>query len=469
MENDKTLFHYLYTTLTKQITTGVLHYGEKLPSMRRLCGLYQVGIRTVRDVLQALKENGYVESTARVGYRVAYRGDHHDKDIVHAVLSKWDATFDTVKMVLYFFPDMIEAAAPHCPECNVKQWLASIQEDTEQSALPNPDLSYAIISQIVTIYGNPVLNDLLAEISQFTKMPAVCEIDPSPQISGILSRHVAEIVNFMYLRDYYKISLAAEKMFSEVAFVLTQTFESILSMAPGFSDFHSTQFDWQLQKRRQYRYMEVADSIIQKLGKNNYPGQSLLPSVTSLSEEYGVSIYTINLALGALSELGIVTTVSRKGIRFTPGKNASIKMTSLNKAIQGEIRQFVWALHICCLVIEKYSSGLFSLLHESWQTEARENIAALSDYFEFFLALDEKSGMYEAARTIGRELSGTMVWEYYFKINWPGRYKTVGSYIEDSLQALAENDRDAFSGALTNAYQAMFDMAQDLTGETLSV
>ena len=62
MEEPSTLFQYLYTTLTAEIHTEKLRYGERLPSIRALCRIYNVGIRTVNDVLKALNENGYIKT-----------------------------------------------------------------------------------------------------------------------------------------------------------------------------------------------------------------------------------------------------------------------------------------------------------------------------------------------------------------------------------------------------------------------
>ncbi|MCD8171508.1 MAG: GntR family transcriptional regulator, partial [Clostridiales bacterium] len=54
MEEKRTLFDYLYRNLKEQILTGYLGYGELLPSLNGLCEIYNVGIRTAKDVIRAL-------------------------------------------------------------------------------------------------------------------------------------------------------------------------------------------------------------------------------------------------------------------------------------------------------------------------------------------------------------------------------------------------------------------------------
>ncbi|MFR8340246.1 MAG: GntR family transcriptional regulator [Eisenbergiella massiliensis] len=57
MQRKKTLYDFLYTSLKEQILTGCYH-GSPLPSASRLCEIYHVGIRTVKDVLAALRKRG---------------------------------------------------------------------------------------------------------------------------------------------------------------------------------------------------------------------------------------------------------------------------------------------------------------------------------------------------------------------------------------------------------------------------
>ena len=73
MQNKQTLFDHVYRDLREQILTGRLQYGDKLPSISRMCELYNVGIRTVRDVLRALKEEGYISTQERRPTTVQYQ------------------------------------------------------------------------------------------------------------------------------------------------------------------------------------------------------------------------------------------------------------------------------------------------------------------------------------------------------------------------------------------------------------
>ena len=90
MEEKRTLFDYLYRNLKEQILTGYLGYGELLPSLNGLCEIYNVGIRTAKDVIRALKEEGLIQTEERKPSHVIYRRPHCSPDIhvIQSVLKK---------------------------------------------------------------------------------------------------------------------------------------------------------------------------------------------------------------------------------------------------------------------------------------------------------------------------------------------------------------------------------------------
>ncbi|MFQ9639627.1 MAG: winged helix-turn-helix domain-containing protein [Eisenbergiella sp.] len=73
MQQKKTLYDFLYNSLREQILTGCYRYGSPLPSMSRLCDTYHVGIRTVKDVLASLRNEGLIRTEERKAARVIYR------------------------------------------------------------------------------------------------------------------------------------------------------------------------------------------------------------------------------------------------------------------------------------------------------------------------------------------------------------------------------------------------------------
>ncbi len=75
MERKPTLFNFLHDTLVQQIVSGRIAYGEKLPPLRALCDIYHVGIRTVRDVMDALVKEGYVRGCSAFSHKGSLSND----------------------------------------------------------------------------------------------------------------------------------------------------------------------------------------------------------------------------------------------------------------------------------------------------------------------------------------------------------------------------------------------------------
>lgn len=85
MLSKNTLFEFLYQNLHDQITCGHLKPGDTLPSMPQLAAIYNVGIRTVKDVLARLKTEGLIQTTERKLARVIYRAEKNSASQSYAV------------------------------------------------------------------------------------------------------------------------------------------------------------------------------------------------------------------------------------------------------------------------------------------------------------------------------------------------------------------------------------------------
>jgi DNA-binding transcriptional regulator YhcF (GntR family) len=107
VDNKTTLFSYLYNAITTQIKIGNYKYGESLPSYRKICEIYNVGIRTVKDVLAVLKDEGYVETEERKSAVVVYRPSRRvDSKPVKDLIAKRTALLDCIEAMKIMMPDI---------------------------------------------------------------------------------------------------------------------------------------------------------------------------------------------------------------------------------------------------------------------------------------------------------------------------------------------------------------------------
>ena len=96
MENKRTLHDYLYENIKSQIEDGYLKYGDTLPSIKDMHNIYNVGVRTVREVIKELSFNGYIQTHERKLSVVSYRLENKDKNdlSVSSLIKRRDTILD---------------------------------------------------------------------------------------------------------------------------------------------------------------------------------------------------------------------------------------------------------------------------------------------------------------------------------------------------------------------------------------
>ena len=115
MQAKETKFSYVYQSLKTRIVSGQLQQGRSLPSGRRLCQEYQVGIRTVTEVLKALQEEGLIEIQPRRAPRVCGPGAGQEPSAAAlAVLAHRDGLMQMYRTMALLLPAMLTVSAKDC-------------------------------------------------------------------------------------------------------------------------------------------------------------------------------------------------------------------------------------------------------------------------------------------------------------------------------------------------------------------
>ncbi|MBQ8138561.1 MAG: PLP-dependent aminotransferase family protein [Lachnospiraceae bacterium] len=89
-KNSEPAYIQLYRQLVRDISEGIYHYGDKLPSKRIIAEETGVSVITVEHALTLLNEEGYAESRQRSGVFVTYK----DEDSVSGGGDKEEFDFD---------------------------------------------------------------------------------------------------------------------------------------------------------------------------------------------------------------------------------------------------------------------------------------------------------------------------------------------------------------------------------------
>lgn len=166
----QTLFDYVYQNLREQIITGRLQYGVKLPSMTCLCDFYHVGIRTVKDVLRTLKEEGYIKTEERKAAVVIYRQQKTD-EAIRSVLTKKKVILEVYQTLTTLMPWIFAFSAQFCDKAKLKLILENIEQlrDKEKKM---PGVSFLNpLYELLDRSNNLLFRDLFANLEIYARMP----------------------------------------------------------------------------------------------------------------------------------------------------------------------------------------------------------------------------------------------------------------------------------------------------------
>ena len=168
-----TLSEYLYRTLAAQIRAGRLKSGQPLPSARRLCERYQVGIRTVRDVMARLQREGYIQTRERRAPVVVCLGEPEGEDerAIHSLLSRRESIGQVYETLGAVMPDLFWAGARRGGE----EEFRALERLAKKSAQVQPKdswrLSSAVLHGILAQSRNPLFNDLYSSLELYCQVP----------------------------------------------------------------------------------------------------------------------------------------------------------------------------------------------------------------------------------------------------------------------------------------------------------
>ena len=116
MRKKNSAFCYLYDSIVAQIAAGRFPYGASLPSASQLCGIYQVGLRTVRDVMPVLQRDGYIRTQERRRPVVVYRpaAPLSGTNFVRTLLERRSSISAAFEAMAVLMPPLLRFCAEQC-------------------------------------------------------------------------------------------------------------------------------------------------------------------------------------------------------------------------------------------------------------------------------------------------------------------------------------------------------------------
>lgn len=376
MENKRTLHDYLYENIKSQIEDGYLKYGDTLPSIKDMHNIYNVGVRTVREVIKELSFNGYIQTHERKLSVVSYRLENKDKNdlSVSSLIKRRDTILDVYTAMEIIMPSIFYFCSGFCDSetfLNHKKLCRQLGKKNPSDLWPS---SSKILHDILNKSGNPLFSDVYSSFESYTQIPVHHSyVHPFIKISE----------RFDTKRFFWVLSSLKRSNFNEVhhrfktmyIYLKNGVRQYLDTLSADFPDIKAKEpFDYQLNSEASltHFYKKIQLDIISNIEREEFADGELIPSSKKLAEHYNVSLSTVRRALYMLNEIGICHTVNGVGTYVTKPDSTSVIRCTQNKTYRKDIFSFLYAYQFMTVAI--YPASAYTFKHIK-----KEDIEALAD------------------------------------------------------------------------------------------
>ena len=177
MEEKRTLFDYLYRNLKEQILNGYYTCGEQLPSLNELCEIYHVGIRTAKDVIRALKEEGLIKTEERKPSYVTYCRPQCTPDtyLVQSVLKGRTSILQVYRTMELLLPAIYTFSLEVCSSDMQKLCFAQLYKDSRKDLRTRWKSASLSLYRLLDASGNLLFRDVLTHLELYARIPFFLE------------------------------------------------------------------------------------------------------------------------------------------------------------------------------------------------------------------------------------------------------------------------------------------------------
>ena len=317
----QTFYSSLYGSLTSLIITRRLPYGSRLPSAKQLCSTYQVGIRTVQDVLRDMRDAGYISLEARKRAQVIWQPSQaHDEQTDFYIMHTHRQMIDVLESMRLCLPPLCSGLCDLLQEKDIRhlyKMLSTLEDNKnlEKRRLLIRDFNVYLLQR----YHNDMILDLYLTTFSYIEYPLLYHTDLFSSYHGTLKHDYEQLLaaytdkNRRFVYDFYDhtICYTIQRIREHAAQIQLCGNHCIPEAAPFF---------WQPKHSHDYVYTLVFRDIIRSIACKTYADQQLLPPIEQLSRTYQVSYATIRKVLKQLNDIGLAKTYNGLGTRIQLNK-----------------------------------------------------------------------------------------------------------------------------------------------------
>ncbi len=463
-----TKFQYLHNMLKQEIFTEKLRYGDRMPSINQLCDMYHVGVRTVKDVIAALREEGYIRTEERKNAVIVYKKDRPNEQIlpVRFLFERRDAVLEVLRVMRQLYPSMFAQAVPLCTTADVMALRKILRGMDDLPLRRKLAVASSLFQRLLGRYGNPILLDLFIDLEFFTNLAVLDGFaNPYDVLTTDAEQKIGGYIDMVSRGDVPGLQRVLEILYDNIYQFTLQYYDALARAYPQFVTHPQIGFAWYTQWAYPYAYLELARTVIDGIGTGLYRDGDFLPPVSAMSRDYSVSPQTVQKAIGVLVGLGLVRTFNGVGTRVTLGNLRNMDIRLEDSLMKKDAFAYLGALHVIVLSCRKIALIAFDhFTPDAVRTIERE----VETIQNGFLLLDAfwrgivDVQPFTALSEIFAQVNGLMKWGQCFVLARPifiqgvvlcGRCKTA-------LENIRTNDKDAFADTIESAFCYAFSALQ---------
>lgn len=453
----QTFYSSLYDSLTSLIITRRLPYGSRLPSAKQLCSTYQVGIRTVQDVLRDMRDAGYISLEARKRAQVIWQPSQaHDEQTDFYILHTHRQMIDVLESMRLCLPPLCSGLCDLLQEKDIRhlyKMLSTLEDNKnlEKRRLLIRDFNVYLLQR----YHNDMILDLYLTTFSYIEYPLLYHTDLFSSYHGTLKHDYEQLLaaytdkNRRFVYDFYDHTTCytIQRIREHAAQIQLFGNHCIPEAAPFF---------WQPKHSHDYVYTLVFRDLIRSIACKTYADQQLLPPIEQLSRTYQVSYATIRKVLKQLNDIGLAKTYNGLGTRIQLNKGvvqAHLEdSTMIRDAVKfiGAVQFITITIGRCCLEYFDQLLVLAPVMEERIKKRHYDGVG----FLDALLVILPKANL----KQILQEFRSILSWGFYFTLLQLDE-QLVDLYYkrcEEAVGFLVKRDADGYCRCIQQVYMQLF-------------
>lgn len=455
MKRQETRFSYVYEDLKKRIVSRQFLPGSKLPSSRKLCEEYNVGIATITRVLDTLKAEKYIDIQIRQAPIVL---PHNlTEPGISTMLEQRDSILQVYETYGRLLPYLLVFAAHKCSVESMPHYHQAQRAAQKGICSESWKALIALTRDILNSSHNPLLCDLhtafelqgnfayFLEKCSFSQDIVRLRPNFEPKyIIDILSEHNP-------VEQYHRL----KALYQDMSAIITEIFIQMSDRVTQVPAQVPAVFEWNPLRGKDYYYTRIVRDLTRKIGTGIYPAGTYLPYEAQLAKQYGVSAYTVRKALGLLEQRGYTKTLNGKGTMVLTPTQINTEQDLLNFTTKRDALTYLYSLQLMVLLsypVAAYTSPRFREDDlERLAAQIKKPGIALTSMFNM---LSELLTL-EPLKFIWHETSHISEWGFYFAFYPQGvdLIEQLNDITRRAYHCLRAGEYAEFAERLSDAYR----------------